>query len=379
MSNTTLKSLYPFLHGRKQDPRALHAALGEAVKEKIVHHQSVIERFFAANGDAVIATAEAIAATYRRQGRMFTMGNGGSSCDAAHVAVEFLHPVTAGRPALTAIDLTADRTMITAVGNDVGFAHIYVRQIIAQGRAGDVLIGLSTSGNSQNLVKAFVKAKEMGMTTVGLCGMSAARWPRPASTTASWSRATRSTASRNATSPSSISLGPGSHAAGRRARLAGGKHMKYVDEFRDPEKAKVLLAEIHLLADKLRAGMNRPLQIMEVCGGHTHAIFRYGIESMLPDAIELIHGPGCPVCVLPMGRVDDCVALAELPNVIFTTFGDAMRVPGSKKRLLQAKSEGCDVRMVYSPLDALRIARTTPARKSSSSRSASRPRCPRPR
>ncbi len=139
--------------------------------------------------------------------------------------------------------------------------------------------------------------------------------------------------------------------------------MKYVDEFRDPEKAKVLLAEIHLLADKLRAGMNRPLQIMEVCGGHTHAIFRYGIESMLPDAIELIHGPGCPVCVLPMGRVDDCVALAELPNVIFTTFGDAMRVPGSKKSLLQAKSEGCDVRMVYSPLDALRIAKDNPGKE----------------
>jgi hydrogenase expression/formation protein HypD len=139
--------------------------------------------------------------------------------------------------------------------------------------------------------------------------------------------------------------------------------MKYVDEFRDPEKAKVLLGEIHALADKLRAGMDRPLQIMEVCGGHTHAIFRYGIESMLPDAIELIHGPGCPVCVLPMGRVDDCVALSELPNVIFTTFGDAMRVPGSKKSLLQAKSEGCDVRMVYSPLDALKLARENPEKE----------------
>jgi len=172
MSNNTLKSLYPFLHGKKQDPRALNAALGEALKEKIAHHRGVIDDFYAKNGAAVIAAADAIAATYRRQGRMFTMGNGGSSCDAAHVAVEFLHPVTAGRPALTAIDLTADKTMITAVGNDVGFAHIYVRQIIAQGRAGDVLIGLSTSGNSQNLVKAFVKAKEMGMTTIGLCGMS---------------------------------------------------------------------------------------------------------------------------------------------------------------------------------------------------------------
>ena len=102
---------------------------------------------------------------------------------------------------------------------------------------------------------------------------------------------------------------------------------------------------------------------MEVCGGHTHAIFKFGIETMLPDAIELVHGPGCPVCVLPMGRVDDCVALAETPGVIFTTFGDAMRVPGSKKSLLQAKAEGADVRMVYSPLDALALARKHPDRQ----------------
>ena len=136
--------------------------------------------------------------------------------------------------------------------------------------------------------------------------------------------------------------------------------MKYVDEFRDPEKAKILLHEISALAVKLQKGKRRPLQIMEVCGGHTHAIFRYGIETMLPDEIELVHGPGCPVCVLPMGRVDDCVQLSEIPGVIFTTFGDAMRVPGSKKSLLQAKSEGADVRMVYSPLDSLRIARDNP-------------------
>jgi D-sedoheptulose 7-phosphate isomerase len=172
MSNNTLKSLYPFLHGRKQDPLALNAALLAAVAEKVEHHRAVIDAFFDKNTQAVIDAAQTVAATYGRQGRMFTMGNGGSSCDAAHVAVEFMHPVTAGRPALTAIDLTADRTMLTAVGNDVGFAHVYVRQIIAQGRAGDVLIGLSTSGNSPNLVKAFVKAKEMGMSTIGLCGMS---------------------------------------------------------------------------------------------------------------------------------------------------------------------------------------------------------------
>lgn len=136
--------------------------------------------------------------------------------------------------------------------------------------------------------------------------------------------------------------------------------MKYVDEFRDPDKAGFLLNEIRSLVPDIRKKLDRPIYIMEVCGGHTHSIFRFGIETMLPDEIELIHGPGCPVCVLPMGRVDDCVALAETPGVIFTTFGDAMRVPGSKKSLLQAKADGADVRMVYSPLDALKLAGDNP-------------------
>ncbi len=139
--------------------------------------------------------------------------------------------------------------------------------------------------------------------------------------------------------------------------------MKYVDEFRDPEKAKALFREIAALAEDIETKGGKPLQVMEVCGGHTHAIFRYGLEAMLPDKIELVHGPGCPVCVLPMGRVDDCVALAEQPGVIFTTFGDAIRVPGSKKSLMQAKAEGADVRMVYSPLDALQLARDNPQRE----------------
>ena len=136
--------------------------------------------------------------------------------------------------------------------------------------------------------------------------------------------------------------------------------MKYVDEFRDPGKAKILLTEIEQIADGLSEKLERPVFIMEVCGGHTHTIFRYGIDNMLPESLELIHGPGCPVCVLPMGRVDDCVTIAEHENVIFTTFGDAMRVPGSKKSLLQAKADGCDVRMVYSPLDALSLAKKNP-------------------
>lgn len=139
--------------------------------------------------------------------------------------------------------------------------------------------------------------------------------------------------------------------------------MKFVDEFRDPEMAKNALDRIHALVKEIPKAQQQPLQIMEVCGGHTHSIFRYGLEELLPKEIELVHGPGCPVCVLPMGRVDDCVAIAEQPDVIFTTFGDAMRVPGSKKSLQDAKAAGCDVRMVYSPMDALNIARQHPDKR----------------
>lgn len=135
--------------------------------------------------------------------------------------------------------------------------------------------------------------------------------------------------------------------------------MKLVDEFRDPDKAQILLKEIRTQV----ARIGRKISIMEVCGGHTHAIFRYGIEQLLPEELDLVHGPGCPVCVLPLGRVDDCVAIAETPNTIFATFGDAMRVPGSKKSLMQAKADGADVRMVYSPLDALALARRYPDRR----------------
>jgi hydrogenase expression/formation protein HypD len=139
--------------------------------------------------------------------------------------------------------------------------------------------------------------------------------------------------------------------------------MKYVDEFRDPRKALALLGRIGKLAAALDTGRSGPLRIMEVCGGHTHAIFRYGIEGLLPESIELVHGPGCPVCVLPMGRVDDCVALAERPGVILCTFGDAIRVPGSRRSLAQARAQGADVRIVYSPADALALARAHPERE----------------
>ncbi|MGD0273354.1 MAG: hydrogenase formation protein HypD [Gaiellaceae bacterium] len=134
--------------------------------------------------------------------------------------------------------------------------------------------------------------------------------------------------------------------------------MRYVDEFRSGELARAFASE---LEQAMPSG--RELAIMEVCGGHTHAIYKHGIDELLPQGLELVHGPGCPVCVIPVGRVDDAVSLALEPNVIFTTFGDMMRVPGSKGSLLDARSRGADVRMVYSPLDALELARANPERE----------------
>ncbi|MFN2511480.1 MAG: hydrogenase formation protein HypD [Pyrinomonadaceae bacterium] len=126
--------------------------------------------------------------------------------------------------------------------------------------------------------------------------------------------------------------------------------MKFIDEYRQGDLALKL-------ADQIERLTSQPLKFMEVCGGHTHTIFKYGIEDLLPRNIDMIHGPGCPVCVIPLGRVDDAISIAQQPDVIFTTFGDAMRVPGSKTSLLDAKASGADVRMVYSPLDALKIAK----------------------
>jgi len=165
-----LESLYPFLHGKQHDPAALDAGLLHSVEEKARDSRETNARFFAAQAETLVAAAKALAAVYRRGGRMFAMGNGGSSCDASHVAVEFVHPITAGRPALAAVNLVADLAMISAVGNDIGFEHIFVRQLIAQAKAGDALIGISTSGNSSNLIAAFAKGKEMGLVTIGLAG-----------------------------------------------------------------------------------------------------------------------------------------------------------------------------------------------------------------
>ena len=139
--------------------------------------------------------------------------------------------------------------------------------------------------------------------------------------------------------------------------------MKYADEFRNPVAARGVLAAIRRTVAAIGATAARPVSIMEICGGHTHAIFRYGLDRLTGPGLEFIHGPGCPVCVLPMQRVDEAVRIAERPGMIFTTFGDAMRVPGTRKSLLQAKADGADIRMVYSPLDALALARRHPDRE----------------
>lgn len=132
--------------------------------------------------------------------------------------------------------------------------------------------------------------------------------------------------------------------------------MKYLDEFKDPELARKLFDEIARTATK-------PWAIMEVCGGQTHAIIRNGIDQLLPDSIELIHGPGCPVCVTPLGIIDKALEIAARPDVIFCSFGDMLRVPGSSRDLFQIRSEGGDVRVVYSPLDAVRVAEDNPDRE----------------
>jgi D-sedoheptulose 7-phosphate isomerase len=165
-----LKALYPFLHGRQRDPAKLDAALLASIEEKAADSRAANARFFEDQAPVLVAAAKALAGVYRGGGRLFAMGNGGSSCDAAHIAVEFAHPVTAGRPALAAVSLVADLAMISAVGNDVGFEHIFARQIIAQGRAGDGLIGFSTSGDSANLLLAFARARTMGIATIGFAG-----------------------------------------------------------------------------------------------------------------------------------------------------------------------------------------------------------------
>jgi hydrogenase expression/formation protein HypD len=134
--------------------------------------------------------------------------------------------------------------------------------------------------------------------------------------------------------------------------------MRFVDEFRDAEMAQVLSAQIINLCEP-----GRQYKFMEVCGGHTHTIYKHGLEDYLPNNVTLVHGPGCPVCVIPMGRVDDAIWIATRPDVIMTTFGDMMRVPGGKGSFFDAKAQGADIRMVYSPLDSLKIAKDNPDKR----------------
>ncbi len=170
MNDGPLDQLYPFLSGRHKDPVQERQALTHSIREKVADSVAVKQRFFETNAEALIDTARTLADAYANGGRLFTMGNGGSSCDASHLAVEFQHPVTAGRPALPAMNLCHDTAMTSAVGNDVGFDQIFARQIEAHGRPGDVLAGFSTSGNSENLMSAFCKARELGLATVGFAG-----------------------------------------------------------------------------------------------------------------------------------------------------------------------------------------------------------------
>ena len=132
--------------------------------------------------------------------------------------------------------------------------------------------------------------------------------------------------------------------------------MKYIDEYRDPKLARKLL-------DEIRRTATRHWTIMEICGGQTHSIMRNGIDQLLPDTIELVHGPGCPVCVTPLESIERALLIAARKEVIFTSFGDMLRVPGSSKDLFMVRSEGGDVRILFSPLDALQIARDNPAKE----------------
>ena len=141
--------------------------------------------------------------------------------------------------------------------------------------------------------------------------------------------------------------------------------MKYLDEYRDPEAAR-------RLTDAIARATTRPWVIMEVCGGQTHSIVKHGLDFLLPHGIELVHGPGCPVCVTSLELIDKAHAIARRPGVIFCSFGDMLRVPGSETDLFALRSQGADVRVVYSPLDCLKIARVNSEKKVASSRSDSK-------
>ena len=149
----------------------------------------------------------------------------------------------------------------------------------------------------------------------------------------------------------------------RRPRAGDDAGIRWVDEFRDPRLSRAVVAKLRPLAAELAERKGGPLQVMEVCGGHTHTLFRFGIPQLVADHVQFVHGPGCPVCVLPRDVIAQCVAWAQRPEVVLTTFGDAIRVPGHGLSLQQARAHGASVEVVYSPLDALAIARDHPDRE----------------
>jgi D-sedoheptulose 7-phosphate isomerase len=164
------RAFYPFLHEDDQTPRELMEELRFSLREKARDSVEVKAAFFEANKDAILSASLAMAKAFHRGRKMLVCGNGGSATDAQHVAVEFMHPVIVGRKALPAICLANDLAMITAVANDVGFDDVFSRQIIALGEAGDILLGISTSGNSENLIRAFETARRMKLITIGYAG-----------------------------------------------------------------------------------------------------------------------------------------------------------------------------------------------------------------
>ncbi len=164
------RAFYPFLHADGRQPEDLLGELSFSLLEKARESNEIKSRFFAENKDAILEASLAIARCFHRGHRMFVCGNGGSATDAQHIAVEFMHPITVGRQALPVTCLVNDLAMVTAVANDVGIEHIFSRQIIAHGQSGDVLIGISTSGNSDNLINAFETARRMELVTIGFAG-----------------------------------------------------------------------------------------------------------------------------------------------------------------------------------------------------------------
>ena len=169
-TSAALGGLYPHLTNRAPDAARLDAALREALLAKCRDSVEVKARFFEAHAEEVLRAAHLLADCYRGGGRLYTMGNGGSSCDAAHIAVEFQHPVTAGRPALPAQNLAQDMAMISAVGNDVGFSEVFARQLPGLVRRGDAVIGISTSGGSVNVLRGLEVAHALGCRTLALAG-----------------------------------------------------------------------------------------------------------------------------------------------------------------------------------------------------------------